>query len=162
MKDSSPPLEALQFPPEGISTSGYNLPSGLSKRAHGFLFITCYQDLITPKIDLIRLNRWWVFLKLNPPLEVQARLETHTVRIQRLESQFYKPAALCGFVISAERTNKKWRYWLVKRRWESEERVFCGGVYQRSIKRSKTEKKDDNSRCQLLSEENQRDLAGEG
>lgn len=43
------------------------------------------------------------------------------------------------------------------------DRVFCrGGVYLRSVKRSKADKEDDNSRCQLLSEENLRDLTGEG
>ncbi len=39
--------------------------------------------------------------------------------------------------------------------------MLRGGVYQRSIERSKTGRKDDNSRCQLLSEENLRDLTEE-
>ncbi len=80
MKDSSAPPEGVQFP-RGDATSGCNLLSGLSAsnthtQTHEHIiccFFTCYQNLITDKIDLIRLDRWQHFLQLDPPPDLQKR-----------------------------------------------------------------------------------------
>lgn len=64
------------------------------------------------------------------PVDVQEGLETHTAETEIQDLSFVHLQRSTGSV-----SNR---------------------VYRRSIKRSKTDEKDDNSRCQLLSEENQR------
>lgn len=84
------------------------------------------------------------------------RKETHTASNQR--SPFCKPAALHRFIIGTERMKKE----METLKGESRGGCLSGGVYRRSVKRSKTDEEDDNSRCQLLSEENLRDLTEGG
>lgn len=66
------------------------------------------------------------------PVDVQEGLETHTVETEIWDKDL-------SFVHLQRSTGS-----------------VSNRVYRRSIKRSKTDEKDDNSRCQLLSEENQR------
>lgn len=55
------PVEGLQFPQGELHLGVQPAVRTAHTRAHNLLLITCYQNLITPKIDVISLGRWWLF-----------------------------------------------------------------------------------------------------
>lgn len=52
------PVEGLQFPQGELHLGVQPAVRTVHAHAHNLLFITCYQNLITPKIDVISLGRW--------------------------------------------------------------------------------------------------------
>jgi len=81
MKESPPPLERVQFPQGDPNMEVQPAVRTLHTctQPYNAMFITCYQNPITAKRDMLRMNRW----KLNPPVEVSARVRSE----KRLESK---------------------------------------------------------------------------